>query len=189
MKLKSLLVVTLLVLGCCAAFGQSYSFGFLSYTGGLEYCNYETFTAFGPVTPSFYLQGYDVLSACAYSLGPAASINGIKATFPKSAEGPVTGGGYFYADQLYDAYYGYVTGLQWSVFTATKAPKKITSTTKFGWAGYVGEVGYEFLGNYGFLSATIPSAAHRGAKSTISNMSVAKLKAKGEALKAQRASK
>ena len=74
MKLKSLAIITLLVLGCSAAFAQTYSFGFLSASGVNEYCNYETFTVGGRA--NFYLQGYDVLSACPYSPVPGAAING-----------------------------------------------------------------------------------------------------------------
>jgi hypothetical protein len=182
LKLKSLVVITLLVLGCSAAFGQN--LGFLDYTGGVEYCNWESLNII-PGYANFYVQGYDVLSSCPYSPVGGASINGFKISVPKTADAPLSGASYVYADQLYDAYYGFWTGLQWVVITKTKAPTKIKSTTPFSWAGYVGEVGYEFLGNYGFLSNTIPSADRvTKTKSTMSNMSMAKLKAKGEALKA-----
>jgi hypothetical protein len=164
-KLKSLLVLTLLVLGCCAAFGQSFSFGFLSSSGLNEYCNYESFTVGGRA--NFYLQGYDVLSVCPYSPVGAAGINGFAITVPIAAFAPVHGHAYVYADQLYDAYYGAYTGLQWSVLTKT-AVNKVDKFGAYNWAGYVGFAGYEFLGNFGFLSNTIPGTAPTLKKSVIS---------------------
>ena len=171
MKLKSLAIITLLVLGCSAAFAQTYSFGFLSASGVNEYCNYETFTVGGRA--NFYLQGYDVLSACPYSPVPGAAIN-----VPIAAFAPVHGKAYVYSDQIFDAYYGSWTQEQWTVITKT-APGKV----QFGhadWAGYVGFFGYEFLGNYGFITATLPGSAPSAAllKSTINTKAVRDLKAK-----------
>jgi hypothetical protein len=164
-KLKSLLVLTLLVLGCCAAFGQSFSFGFLSSSGLNEYCNYESFTVGG--RGNFYMQGYDVLSVCPYSPVAAAATNGFAITVPIAAFSPVHGKAYVYADQLYDAYYGAFTGLQWTVLTKT-APNAVNKFGAYNWAGYVGFGGYEFLGNFGFLSNTIPGTAPTLKKSVIS---------------------
>jgi hypothetical protein len=171
MKLKSLAVITLVILGCSAAFAQtSYSFGFLSASGVNEYCNYESFIV-GPSTRgNFYLQGYDVLSACPYSPVPGASINGFAITVPATAFSPVSGKSYVYSDQLYDAYYGTWTGEQWTVLTRT-AVNKLNKFGNWNWAGYVGFFGYEFLGNYGFLSDTIPDVASK-ATNRKSSMSV-----------------
>lgn len=175
MKLKSLAVLVVLVLGCSAAFAQtSYSFGFLSSSAQNEYCNYEQFTVGGG--GNFYLQGYDVLSACPYSKIGGAAIAGFALNVPTVAFAPVNGKAYVYADQIYDAYAGYYTGEQWIVLTKT-APTKL----KFGnyaWAGYIGFFGYEFLGNYGFLSNTIPAAGSPASKnkSTVGNLGVAQVK-------------
>ena len=85
---------------------------------------------------------------------------------------------YVYADQIYDAYYQGWTGEQWIGITKT-APTKL----KFGnysWAGYVGFFGYNFLGNYGFLTTTLPEASKSGkgaSKSTIAGLSKAQVKA------------
>jgi hypothetical protein len=164
-KLKSLIVLTLLVLGCGAAFGQSYSFGFLSSSGLNEYCNYESFQTGG--RDNFYLQGYDVLSVCPYSPTPAAAINGFAITVPIAAFAPVHGRAYVYSDQLYDAYYGAYTGFQWTVLTKT-AVNKVDRFGAYNWAGYAGFAGYEFLGNFGFLTTTIPGTAPTLKKSVIS---------------------
>jgi hypothetical protein len=173
-KVKSLAIIVLLVVGCSAAFAQSYSFGFLSSSGLNEYCNYEQFTTGGRA--NFYLQGYDVLSLCAGSFAPAAAINGFAINVPIAAFAPVNGKAYVYSDQIFDAYYGGWTQEQWTVITKT-APTKI----KFGnesWAGYVGFFGYEFLGNYGFLTTVLPSAATKPLqKTTISTQTVKDLKA------------
>jgi hypothetical protein len=177
-KLKSVAILVLLVLGCSAAFAQTtYSFGFLSSSGISEYCNYETFTVGG--RDNFYVQGYDVLSLCPYSPIAGAAINGFAITVPVAAFSPVNGKAFVYADQLYDAYYGGYTGEQWVVITKAAPGKQ-----KFGnadWAGYVGFFGYEFLGNYGFLSATLPSAERLAGQkiktSTINTKTLKNLKA------------
>lgn len=180
MKVKSLAIITLLVLGCGAAFAQSYSFGFLSSSGVNEYCNYETFTTGGHA--NFYLQGYDVLSTCPYSPVSGAAIAGFAISVPVAAFAPINGKAFVYADQLYDAYYGGWTQEQWVVLTKT-APTKL----KFGnysWAGYVGFFGYEFLGNYGFLTTTLPAAAQTHLQtSTINTKAIKSLKAAHHAQK------
>jgi len=175
-KLKSLAVLVVLVLGCSAAFAQgSFSFGFLSSSAVNEYCNYESFATGG--NGNFYMQGYDVLSACPYSKISGAALEGFAINVPIAAFAPVHGKAYVYADQIFDAYAGYYTSEQWMVLTKT-APTKL----QFGnesWAGYVGFFGYEFLGNYGFLTNTIPAAASKATngKSTIGNLGVAQVKA------------
>jgi hypothetical protein len=175
-KLKSLVVLVVLVLGCSAAFAQgSYSFGFLSSSGVNEYCNYESFTTGGH--GNFYLQGYDVLTSCPYSPIAGAAINGFAINVPVSAFAPIHGKGWVYSDQIFDAYYGGFSEEQWTVLT-----KGAPGTIKFGnyaWAGYVGFFGYEFLGNFGFLTTTLPGApAHKPLlKTTIGTSTVKNLKA------------
>jgi hypothetical protein len=180
-KLKSLAVIVVLVLGCSAAFAQgSYSFGFLSSSGLREYCNYESFTVGGRA--NFYLQGYDVLSSCPYSPVSGAAINGFKINVPIAAFAPVHGPAYVYADQIYDAYYGGWTQEQWTVIT-----KLAPGVVQFGhadWAGYVGFFGYEFLGNYGFITSTLPSASSKPMlKTTINTTTLHNLKASHHAQK------
>ena len=68
----------------------------------------------------------------------------------------LTGPAYAYADSIYDAFSGRFTGDQWFVITQTRPSKLLKH---FGWAGYVGFSGLEFLGNYGYLSASIPGAS------------------------------
>ncbi len=176
MKIKSLAVIAILVLGCSAALAQnSYSFGFLSASGVGEYCNYETFVTGGH--SNFYLQGYDVLSACPYepNAGVNASIEGLAISVPTSAFTPLHGKAYVYADQEIDAYYGAYTGEQWMVVTKT-AVNASNNFDNRNWIGYIGVVGYEFLGNYGFLTTTIPevSKANVMRKTTASAFSPAK---------------
>ncbi|MGB7150899.1 MAG: hypothetical protein WBD45_17200 [Terriglobales bacterium] len=173
MKLKSLLVITLIVLGCSSAFAGTYAFGFLDYTGGVEYCNYEEFVTGG--ADNFYMAGFDVLDVCA-SANATAPIEGEAITVPATAlesnglQKGIQGKGYVYADQLYDAYYGYYTGAQWLVNTKTavntvgKVPNK---PGKWNWDGFEGFSGEEFLINYGFLTTTIPDARSKSTGSTV----------------------
>jgi hypothetical protein len=156
LKLKSLAVLTVLtffVLGCSAAFAQgSATLGYTSAGDLEEYCNYEQISWGG--YDNFYAQGTDNNSAC--GIANNGTMVGLKISVPASAVSPVVGSAYAFADNTIDAQYGSYTGEQWYVVTLLK-PSKILK--KFGWAGYLGLDGYEYLGNYGYLTATIPSVA------------------------------
>jgi hypothetical protein len=163
LKLKSLVVLTVLALavfGCSAAFAQgSATLGYTSAGNLLLYCNYEQIQWGG--ANNFYSQGVDNNSPC--GLANNGTMEGVKVAPSAADAGPVTGAAYSFADNTIDAQYGTYSGLQWFVISLTK-PSKLLG--KFGWAGYIGEDGYEFLGNYGYLTATIPTAA--GSKITAS---------------------
>jgi hypothetical protein len=153
LKLKSLVVITLVVLACSAAFAQGSAVLGYATAGDLGlYCNYEQITWGG--YDNFYAQGTDNNSAC--GLPNNGTLVGLKISVPASAVSPVVGSAYAFADNTIDAIYGSYTGEQWYVVSLTK-PSKILK--KFGWAGYIGFDGYEYLGNYGYLSASIPEAA------------------------------
>jgi hypothetical protein len=155
LKLKSLVVMTLLVLGCTAAFAQgSGTLGFTSAGGSFLYCNYEEFAYGG--SNNYYFSGIDNLTTACFA--PVdATILGVKTIISKLDNAPVQNGpAYAYADNIYDAFGEYFTGDQWFVVTQIKPSRLIHH---YGWVGYVGFDGYEFLGNYGYLSASIPGAA------------------------------
>jgi len=151
-KMKSLAVFTVVVLGCCAAFAQgSATLGFTS-SGDLGlYCNYEQITWGG--YNNFYFEGVDNLSQCFTPFGNA-TIEGVKVGINPSDGAPVLGGpAYAAADSLFDAFSGVYTGAQWFIITQTKPSKLLKH---YGWVGYEGFYGYEFLDNFGYLSASIP---------------------------------
>ena len=152
MKLKSLAVITLLVLGCSAAFAQgSFTLGFTSPGDLFLYCNYEVAQFGGP--SNFYFQGIDNLTGACFA-ATDATIEGVKVSINANDGAPVQGGpAYAYADNLIDAFGQYFTGEQWFVITQTKPSTRLR---KYGWVGYLGFSGYEFLDNYGYLSASIP---------------------------------
>jgi hypothetical protein len=152
LKLKSLVVITLFVLGCSAAFAQgSATLGFENYGGTFLYCNYEIITWGGP--NNFYLQGTDNLETACFA-AQNATVEGVKVPVPLADGAPVHGGTvYAYADNLIDAFSATYTGEQWFVLTKIKPS---TLLHNYGWAGYLGVSGYEFLDNYGYLSASIP---------------------------------
>jgi len=144
-------VITLFVLGCSAAFGQgSVTLGYA--TGGdlSLYCNYEQISWGG--SANFYAQGVDNNSAC--GIPNNGTMEGVKVSVPAAAASPVTGSAYAFADNTIDAQYGTYSGLQWFVISQTKPSKFLN---KYGWAAYIGEDGYEFLGNYGYLTTELPS--------------------------------
>jgi hypothetical protein len=155
LKLKSLAVITLLVLGCSAAFAQgSFTLGFTSAGDLFLYCNYEQIVYGG--SNNFYMQGIDNIQSACFSENQA-TVEGVKVSIAALDGAPVlTGPAYAYADNIYDAFGGYFTGDQWFVITQTRPSKLLRH---WGWAGYVGFDGYEFLGNYGYLSASIPGAS------------------------------
>lgn len=166
MKLKALLVITLLVLACSAANAteKSWTFGFLSYTGGIQYCNYEQLQT---IDNKWLVQGLDVLiTGCGYPID--ATVDGAKAYLDPLAQLPVKGNGYWYADNLYDAACLCFTGAQWNVFT-----KKAASSKHFGWIGFASYNNYIFGDNYGYLTTTIPGAGKFASHGTV----VGKLKA------------
>jgi hypothetical protein len=167
MKLKSLAVITLLVLGCSAAFAQgSVTLGFSSTNGQLA-CNYEVLKWSGP--DNLYLTGVDNYSYCDE---PNVGISGFKVGpgAPVSPSNPA----YEYVEAIYDSFTGQYTGYLWTVLTATKPSKLLHHY------GYIGFDGYEFLGNYGYLSAAYPGS---GSSRPVSHQST--LQAAQEALRAK----
>jgi hypothetical protein len=174
MKLKNLAIVAVVILGCSAAFAQgSYSFGFLSYTGGFEYCNYEQFTTGNPFggTDPFFLQGTDNLAACGSLYN--ATIEGVAITVPAAAKSGVPKGiqgkgGYVYADNVIDAQYLGFSQEQWLVITKTAVTP--VKNNHWSWVGYVSYGGQIFGLNYGFLTTTLPAAENASHGATIKGL-------------------
>jgi hypothetical protein len=192
LKLKSLAVITLFVLGCSSAFAQSYAFGFLNYTGGMQYCNYEIVQTGG--AGNFYLSGMDVLDACASSANPFATIEGtaIKVTSldleSTGLQPGITGSGrYIYADAIMDAYAGSYTGEQWITITATSVNSK-NKAGKWNWDSFLGFSGYEFLGGFGFLTDKLPDKSSEAVKEA-AKAAGPTFKASSAALKKNKASR
>jgi len=162
LKLTSLAVITLLVLlGCSgAAFAQgSFVLGFASAGDEGLYCNYEE-VEYGPGSENnFYMQGIDNLEDACF-VETNATAEGVKVSITAADGAPVSSGpAYGYADNIYDAFSDDYTGFQWYVITQTKPSKLLKH---YGWVGYAGFSGLEFLGNYGYLSASIPGANKSG---------------------------
>lgn len=167
LKLTCLAVITLLVLGfsSSAAFAQSGSFalGFLSYTGGTQYCDYEEINYSDPYAAGIH-DGVDV---CGFSANGAQV--GFKGTIPKTAGPPVPGTDFQLADSSFDAFAEGFTGCQIDWVTLTKASKVNLNKPKYGWAFYYTcGGGIDYLGNYGFLTTQLGARDHNGvAKSTL----------------------
>jgi len=157
-KIKSVAVIALLLLGCSAAFAQgTFTFGFLTADAQFEYCNYELFITGG--LADFYLTGYDVLDLCPAPANPASPIIGFGIHTPVPALAPVNGSGiYVYADALQDAYFGAYTGIQLIALTKTQVSK--IRFGNYGWANYAGFGAFSFLNTYGFLTDALPATAN-----------------------------
>lgn len=152
MKMKRLVVVTLLVLGC--TFASAQTFGFATAGGDYLFCNYEQLS----MGADDFWSGIDNLSVC--GLQHNATLAGFGATTPNKGQ-PAFGKGVVLADNLYDAYsYGF-TGAQEVLFTKLKCSKVDQSGHFKGAAGWVTVAsfsGFIFGENYGFLSCTLPTA-------------------------------
>lgn len=170
MKLKSLAIVTFVLFGCSAMFGQgSFTLGFTSAGDLFLYCNYETITYGG--SNNYYMQGVDNLETACFA--PVnGTIEGVKISIAPTDGSPVLSGpAYAYADNIIDAEFGFFSGEQWFVITQTKPSKLLRH---YGWAGYIGFSGLEFLGNYGYLSAELPGTAGAKPNLGVTNASAAK---------------
>jgi len=159
MKLKSLAVITLLVLGCSAAFAQgSATLGFASPGDLFLNCDYLQLQWGGP--NNFYIQGVDNLSQCPGGPPFNATVEGVKVSINATDGAPVLEGpAYAIADDIIDAFGAYYSGEQWFLITQTKPSTRIRH---YGWVGYLGFYGYEFLDNYGYLTASYPGHTPKG---------------------------
>ena len=111
-RLTGLVVITLVALGCSAAFGQV-QFGLLDSDGVTPYCDYIVFS-YGTSLAT----GIDVNQACGYSDG---TLIGVTDKIPASTGLPVTGPVVVLADSTDDAFEGGYGGLQVLLITQTKA--------------------------------------------------------------------
>lgn len=171
MKLKSLVVITLLVLGCSAAFGQTYSFGFLSYDPIIQFCDYEVIN----VTAPFAGGTHNLTTVCG---GPIDGVQvGFAATIPPSASAPVTGPVLELADNTFDAQGEYFSGCQINWVTKTKS--NIKQLFHYGWSFYFScSPGNDYLGNYGYLTSALPTPDLKtGAMKSTFGATVANVKA------------
>jgi hypothetical protein len=146
-----LVVITLLVLGCGAAFGQkTYSLGFLSYDQKTQYCDYEVLT----VTPPNAGGVHNIQDACEFYNGPMV---GVQAKIAPKSGAPVTGTVYIMADNSIDAMAAGAGDCGCVLLYVTKTvpatPQQLQAGGPFGWAFYftLGD-GSDYLGNYGFLT-------------------------------------
>jgi hypothetical protein len=164
-KLTRLAVIALIVFGCTAAFGQTFSLGFQSYDHSVQYCDYETITEFLP-----FAAGTHVLTTgCGYPYD--GQMVGLKASIPASTGLPVVGAGLALADNVIDAESLAFTGLNIEWFTKTKASSK-----KFGWEFFLTfGGGSDYLGNYGYLTTHLgPAKTGQGASVKKASFSASK---------------
>jgi hypothetical protein len=151
-KMKSLLVITLLVLGC--SFASAQTFSFWDAAGTLEYCNFNVITT----NSGGVVGGYDNLTTGCF-LTYNSPVIGFTATTPALGL-PAHGKGAVMGDGLYDASAIAYTGLQWTVWQSAKVSKKKHGffSGAYGWLGVAGTyTGFYFGDNYGYLGAGYPA--------------------------------
>ena len=154
MKLKSLAVITLLVLACSSAFAGTFSLGFASYDGSTTYCDYETINVNAP-----YAAGVHNLTTVCGLLADAPQV-GFLTNIPRPTTAPVNGAVIALADATFDAQYQFYSGCQIDWVTKRKV------VAGWGWSYYFTcGGGNSYLGNYGFLTTTL-GAPQSGTKKT-----------------------
>ena len=156
MKMKGLVVITLLVIVCSLASAQTFVFGFGSAGGSYLYCNYEILqNAYG--APFAVWQGVDNLILCGSNTN--ANIGGFSGGLSASANpAGFAVKGVIYADDIYDTFSQAYVGAQWFVVTALKCAKLKNGrySGKYGWIGFVVTENVVFGANYGYLSCQLP---------------------------------
>jgi len=151
---KTLLVITLVVLGCSFALAQAPgTYSFWDAAGTLEYCNFNVIT-----TNSLgVVGGYDNVTTGCFLLYNSPLI-GLAATTPALGL-PAHGKGAVMGDGIYDASAFAYTGLQWTVWQSAKVSKKKHGffSGAYGWLGVAGSyTGLYFGDNYGYLGSGYP---------------------------------
>lgn len=157
MKLKSLAVITLLVLGCSSAFAGTFSLGFASYDGSTQYCDYEVINVSSP-----YAAGTHNLTTGCGLLADGAMV-GFLTTIPRPSTAPVSGAVIALADNTFDAEYQFYTGCQIDWVTKRKP------ATTWGWSFYFTcGGGGDYLGNFGYLTSALGAPKSNVKKSSFS---------------------
>jgi hypothetical protein len=154
LKLKSLAVITLLLLGCSAAFGQkTYNLGFLSYDEKTQYCDYEQITVTPPNASGTH---NTVTDNCGVDPENGVMV-GVQANIA-SGSAPVSGAVVILADNEGDAFIsgggGFACGCVFLYVTKLQpaTEQQLKDGGPFGWAFYYTFGGEGVLGNYGFLT-------------------------------------
>ena len=146
-RLTGLVVITLFVLGCSAAFGQQPGniFGYEDSSGSFLYCDYEDFSYGTALAAGIHNQ-----SACGV---PDGTFIGTVISVPPSAGLPVSGSVVALGDNSIDAFAGGYAGWQLEYLTKTHA-----SNSHFGWEILLNDYNdYSvFLVNWGYLSNSVP---------------------------------
>jgi hypothetical protein len=163
MKLTSLVVITLLVLSCGSAFAASgtFSAGFLSYTGGLQYCDFEVLSFNDPFIGGIH----NLTTGCGLLVdGAMAGLKGLT-LYPGTT--PVEGVVYNLADNTIDAEFQQFTGCQ--IDWVTKRVFMTNTLPKFGWEFFFTcGGGADYLGNFGFLTTHLGPVAQQAGTPTSS---------------------
>jgi hypothetical protein len=168
-KLKTLAVITLVVLGCRLASAQVGTFYFWEAGTDILYCNYLVITH----NSGGVVAGYDNLTTYC-NLPVNAAVVGFDATVPNEGQ-PAHGKGIVVGDAIYDASCDCYSGLQWTLWISNKYSKTRHGALygPYGWIGVAGSYsGFYFGDNYGWTTATpVPSkskvAAHRTTAGTL----------------------
>lgn len=161
MKLETLAVITLVVLGCSFASAQTGTFSFFN-ADSFEYCDYIVITYNSGGVVAGYENLTDSQEAGGCGLTENAAVAGFDATTANDGQ-PAHGKGIVVGDAIYDASCLCYSGLQWTVWLSGKASRKNKHGAfigPFGWMGVGGAyTGVYFSDNYGYLGAGHPGKA------------------------------
>jgi len=155
--LKTLAIITLVVLGSSFASAQTGTFYIWDSTD-IQYCNFYVITYNSGV-----VAGVDNLTTyCQFPVD--ATVVGFDTTLPNDGL-PTHGKGMIFGDNIYDAECYCYSGDQWTVWLSGKYSKehgKGDFYGPYGWLGVAGVSGFYFGDNYGWVSSWYDSRRRGG---------------------------
>jgi hypothetical protein len=157
MRLTTLSIIAVLVLGCTAAFGQTtVKLGFLSHDKKTQYCDYVRLTVekSGVVTGVHYISTADS-TTCYNEPGLNGTMAGLETTIPATSGLPVTGTVATFADNTNDQQQGYSGACGCSeYYISILAPSTAQEIQDglYGWALYTNFGGTAAIQNFGFTT-------------------------------------
>jgi hypothetical protein len=160
MKLKSSIVIAVLVVSCASAFGQTVQLGFLDHDKQTQYCDYEQLTVEKgtAVVTGTHFPAVSGSTTCFNEPGDTGTITGLLATFPVSSDLLVTGTVATFADDTYDKLGGYMGACGCTYYYVSRLRASTAEEIQndvYGWALYDNFGGTASLLRYGFTTAQL----------------------------------
>src|SRR5579872_5745464 len=136
----NLSILTVLLLTCTAAFGQTVKLGFLDHDKQTQYCDFEQLTVqkTGVVTGTHFISAPGSVT-CFNEPGFNGVMAGLVTNFPANSGLPVTGTVATFADNTYDQQQGYMGACGCAEYYVSKLRPSTQTEIQdnvFGWTLY-----------------------------------------------------